>query len=419
MTITAVDTGSATTAEVLGVLRGRKADRDAAEVAMVRATIDWAVLNEVEPDDWYANYGQAIGDRGVPVAGPGAPLVSEFAAMEYAVALGMSTDAGKVYLGRVLELRYRLPRLWERVVAGRLSVWRAGRIADQTISLPLEGAGYVDRHLASVAHSCSWAQVDRLVEEAMVRFDPEAAQARRREAAERRRFDLHVDQVSYEGTVHVDGELDLADALDLEDAIRAGARQLADLGNPESLDVRRSIAAGDLARTQLALDFDTTEARTGPGRSVVLYAHLGQGPVARCGNTRSPISVEQIKGWCGEATQVVVRPVIDLDERIHVEAYEAPDRLNVQNALVDVHCVFPYCTRPAQRCDTDHVIPHADGGSTCSENTAPLCRRHHRAKTHSSWNYTALDRGTYRWTTPNGITLLRDHTGTHPPTAEP
>ncbi len=141
--------------------------------------------------------------------------------------------------------------------------------------------------------------------------------------------------------------------------------------------------------------------------------------MARCGNTRSPISVEQIKGWCGEATQVVVRPVIDLAERIHVEAYEAPDRLNVQNALVDVHCVFPYCTRPAQRCDTDHVIPHADGGSTCSENTAPLCRRHHRAKTHSSWNYTALRRGTYRWTTPNGITLLRDHTGTHPPTAEP
>ncbi len=77
----------------------------------------------------------------------------------------------------------------------------------------------------------------------MVRFDPEAAQARRREAAERRHFDLHVDQVSYEGTVHVDGELDLADALDLEDAIRAGARQLAAGGNTESLDVRRSIAA--------------------------------------------------------------------------------------------------------------------------------------------------------------------------------
>ncbi len=136
---------------------------------------------------------------------------------------------------------------------------------------------------------------------------------------------------------------------------------------------------------------------------MVLYAHLGQGPVARCGNTRSPISVEQIQDWCSDATQVMVKPVIDLAERIHVEAYEAPDRLKEQNALVAVHCVFPHCTRPAQRCDTDHVAPHAAGGSTSSENTAPLCRRHHRAKTHSSWNYTALDRGSYLWTTPHGL----------------
>ncbi len=327
MSITAVETGSATTAGVLAVLRGGKADRDAADIVMVRATVDWAVLNEVEPDDWYANYGQAIGDRGVPLAGAGAPLVSEFAAMEYAAVLGMSTDAGKAYIGRALELRYRLPRLWGRVVAGELSVWRAGRIADHTISLSEAGAAHVDRHLAPVARSCSWAQMDRLVEEAMVRFDPEAAEARRREAAERRHFDLHVDQVTYDGTVHVDGELDLADALDLEDAIRAGATQLAACGNTESLNVRRSIAAGDLARRQLALDLDTdtdTEADAAPGRSVVLYAHLGQGPVARCGNTRSPISVEQIQGWCSDATQVIVKPVIDLAERIHVEAYEAP-----------------------------------------------------------------------------------------------
>ncbi len=115
------------------------------------------------------------------------------------------------------------------------------------------------------------------------------------------------------------------------------------------------------------------------------------------------------------ATKVTVKPVIDLADHIHVEAYEAPDRLKDQNALVDVHCVFPYCTRPAARCDTDHVIPYADGGTTCSDNTAPLCRRHHRAKTHSSWGYSVIGRGAYLWTTPNGITILRDHHGTHEP----
>ncbi len=409
MTATATETMSSTAAAVLDGLRGHQADRDAAEIRILQTTIEWAVLHVVEPDQDHANHG-FFGDRPIPLAGDGAPLVSEFAAMEYAAARGMSTDAGNSYLGRALELRYRLPRLWARVVAGDLPVWRAGRIADHAMSLPMAGAAHVDRHLAPVAHSCSWAQLERLVEEATVRFDPETAEAKRREAAERRHVDVRVDEVTFDGTVHIDAEVDLADALDLEEALRLGAQQQADLGSTEPLDVRRSIALGDLARRQLALDTDQPG-----GRSVVLYAHISEwSVVGRCGNTRTPISVEQIKEWCASAAQVVVKPVIDLTEHIHVEAYEAPGRLKEQNVLVDLHCVHPYCTRPAHRCDCDHSIAHANGGTTCSCNTAPLCRRHHRAKTHSGWNYVVLDRGTYLWTTPNGLQLIRDHRGTHP-----
>ena len=42
----------------------------------------------------------------------------------------------------------------------------------------------------------------------------------------------------------------------------------------------------------------------------------------------------------------------------------------------------------------------------------PLCRRHHRAKTHGRWTYTALDRGTHVWTSPHGYQYLRDQHGT-------
>ena len=45
---------------------------------------------------------------------------------------------------------------------------------------------------------------------------------------------------SFDGTLAVHGELDLADALELEAAIQAVAAQLKDLGSTESLDVRRS-----------------------------------------------------------------------------------------------------------------------------------------------------------------------------------
>ncbi len=189
--------------------------------------------------------------------------------------------------------------------------------------------------------------------------------------------EVHVDGVSFDGTVRVDAEVDLADASDLEDAIRAGAAEQARLGSKESLDVRRAKALGDLARRQLAFGFDTEE----PDRAVDLVVHIsedaltGTETVGRCGNTRSPISVEQVREWCGNPNaKVTVKPVVDLADHIHVEAYEAPDRLKDQNALVDVRCVFPRCTKPARRCDTDHVVSYPRG-QTSSTNTAPLCVR--------------------------------------------
>jgi len=43
---------------------------------------------------------------------------------------------------------------------------------------------------------------------------------------------------------------------------------------------------------------------------------------------------------------------------------------------------------------------------------APLCRSHHRLKTHGRWAYTTLKPGSYLWTSPHGYQYLRDHTGT-------
>ena len=107
-----------------------------------------------------------------------------------------------------------------------------------------------------------------------------------------------------------------------------------------------------------------------------------------------------------------MKPVIDLNEHIHVEGYEVPDRLREQVTLRDHTCVFPWCTRSARKTDADHVIPYAEGGTTRSDNIAPLCRRHHRLKTHSAWTYTMLEPGSFLWSSPHGYQFLRDHHGT-------
>ena len=74
------------------------------------------------------------GETGIPVAGPGAPLIGEFSVTEFAAAIGLPTEAGKAYLGEAVELRYRLGRVWSRVVKGDLPAWRARRIARATIA---------------------------------------------------------------------------------------------------------------------------------------------------------------------------------------------------------------------------------------------------------------------------------------------
>ena len=130
------------------------------------------------------------GETGMPVAGPGAPLVAEFSVTEFAAAIGLSTEAGKAYLGEAVELRYRLPRLWSRVLKGDLPgvAGPPDRPADPH---PVAG-GRRARRLPRRAHRAQGppAQVDRLVEEAIGRFMPEEAERRRRQAADSRHFTI-------------------------------------------------------------------------------------------------------------------------------------------------------------------------------------------------------------------------------------
>ena len=341
----------------------------------------------------------------------------------------MSTDAGRVYLGDAVEIRYRLAHLWTAVTTGRVPVWKARKIAQATKSLCPEGAAHVDRHLAHQAARCSFAQIDRAIDDALRLFDPTEAEKRRREAADQRRFDVDLQQVSFDGTVHIDGELDLADALDLNDAITAGAAQLAELGCEETVDVRRSLAAGALARRDLTLDLtpdQTGQSRrpTPRKRDLVIYLHLtdvavtGTAGAASVENTRTAISVEQVKAWCtGTNTHVTIRPVIDLNDNLATSSYRPTDVIRDQAILTNPTCVFPRCTRPARTADLDHLEewdPNDpdSSGRTASRNLAPLCRGHHRYKTHARWTVIRTGPTTFTWTSPHGYTYDWDTTHT-------
>ncbi|MEV7430470.1 HNH endonuclease signature motif containing protein [Nocardioides sp. NPDC092400] len=413
-----------TPADVLAAARASQRAANAAEAELLQAAVQWCVMHPAESITGSISTSSAwstlkgFGDKAIGLAGEGAPLVSEFAVIEFAAGIGKSEDAGRTYLAEALELRYRLPRTWTKVTNLALPAWKARSIARRTLHLVKAGAGFVDTHVAPVAATIGPAALDRLLDEALVRFDPAEAERVRYERTEARHFTIQTRQVSYDGHVDIWGTLDLADALDLEDAITKGAARLAQLGSTEAEGARRAMAAGDMARRQLQLQFDTDPT------PLVVHVHQKAGGeldgITRVEATRGFVLTTQLAEWCTRAARdgahITIKPVIDLNERIHVEAYEVPDRLSVQTRLRDHHCVFPWCTRPAHttsRVDDDHVVPHSRGGPTATENIAPLCRRHHRVKTHTGWHQHTPRPGTYLWRSPTGQTYRVDHHGTH------
>src|SRR3954447_9715636 len=176
-------------AVVLASARRARATANAAEAQVLADAVAWAHLYEVtDPGEASTVLVEHGHDTGLPIAGDGAPMVSEFAVAEFASALGLSAGAGRNLVGQALELAHRLPKLWARVQAGSLAPWRARRVAEQTLALSMEAAEYVDQMLAPFAHRTGPAQTQRLVQEAIARYMPEYAAEQRDRAAEQRYF---------------------------------------------------------------------------------------------------------------------------------------------------------------------------------------------------------------------------------------
>ncbi|HQR28355.1 MAG TPA: HNH endonuclease signature motif containing protein [Nocardioides sp.] len=422
-------------AAVLGVARAARAAELAAGAQVLHAAVEWAGMHQ--PLDPREAVELGVFGGCVPVAGEGCPLISEFAVAEFAAAVGLTTEAGKRLVGHAVELAHRLPRTWQLVVEGVLAAWKARHVAEHTLLLSREAAGFVDAHVASVAGKVGPVQLDRIVLEAKRRHMPQVLESEHDPdtARDRRGVWVRTGQVSYDGVVGVEAHLDLGDALDLDDALADLAQQLKLAGSAEPLEVRRAAALGELARHQLTLTLaDPARDETGEAlglrnprrrpkaaaRPVTLYLHLSEaalsgagGQVGRCENTRTPIDVQVVRDWCGPGSTVTVKPVIDLRAHVGVAQYEVPDRLKERVVLRDVQCVFPWCTRPARTaCDCDHVIAHGTGGPTCTCNLAALCRHHHRVKTHTAWRYTMVEEGVFVWTSPHGYVFLRDRSST-------
>ncbi|QCC78186.1 HNH endonuclease [Nocardioides daphniae] len=432
---------SATAAELLRELGAHRQLIAAAEAEELELVYAWVVSHP------------ALGEGGVLSAdefpgGAGTPGVAAFTAEPLAGVLRVSPASAQSLLADTVDLVHRLPRLWDQVQALEVAVWKARRIATATRSLSLEAARWVDRQMIGAAGSIGAAALDRLIALAVARIDP--AGQKEKEAAERAKWDVDLTHPrGWAGTSQLTAVGDTVALGEVMDRISADADALAGAGDADTVGARRVKALLSLAREgvdQLAFGFaaaDAAASKTGrgaPRQALKVYVHASLADLATLGRSGNgsqtgaevaiaeverfgPITTDLLKQWLG-GTKVTVTPVLDLADTTWSPPHDPPPRTRDQVVLRHHGCVFPFCGRDARAGDLDHVVPwdpdgHATPGTT-PDNLAPLCRRHHRAKTDGRWRYVVL---TDRTADPPGRPDTRpghppDHLWTDP-TARP
>ena len=286
----------------------------------------------------------------------------------------------------------------------------------------MEAAAYVDERLAPIMASRGGPTIERVVREANARFHPdEVAEA---EAAGKAAWDVRIHHPGvgeWAGTSWLDATGDSMDLTRFGDLIADIALRLGAAGDPDTLEQRRAKAIGIVADVHAGADLDDLiaalvtpaahqQAVPRPrvrGRDLQLYVHIPSGDLE--GGVASvehlgAATVERIEAWLGRHTaaggRVHVTPVVDPGRDDAVDRHDPPPWMAAQVKLRDRQCVFPYCQTHARDCDLDHVVPYDDTGppgQTNPQNLAPLCRRHHRAKTAKRWHYERTDDGSYAW----------------------
>lgn len=375
------------------------------------------------------------------LGGPGTPTVAAFTPEPLAVAMGCSPASASALLADTLDLHHRLPLLWDHVRAQVVPAWKARRVATRTRHLSFEAARWLDRQVAGRVSSLGVPALDRLVAEAAARCDDD--DLTRRQTSVRDTWDVvltHPDPHRSAGTSELRATGDTLDLTRFHDVVCAEAEALGALGDTDELGVRKAKALGVIADAQARLDLTALISGADPeaheqarrqalGRrdaKVRLYLHASLADVVTDDPTATgsaegigPVTLDLVRAWAGRS-RLTIQPVLHVaaDDRWSVDRHDPPPRMAEQVRLRDETCVFPWCGRFARQCDLDHREAFEDPGDggppgqTTPATLAPLCRRHHRAKTTGSWTYERVDPGTYLWTGPAGLTVLVTPRGT-------
>ena len=365
----------------------------------LRIAYEWCVRHPATPDSGTATWGDAglpgLSDCDASLGGDGTPGVAPFVAEELGAAMGVSTQSAMSLMADALDLRHRLPRLWALVEDVSVAPWKTRRVAADTRSLSFEAARWVDEQLAAWVDGFGMPTIERLVALAAARFAPEEQFEKEQQSRSQHHVTLtHPRPGDFAGTSYLEAAGDTQDLTAFHQLVTDIAKQLGRLGDTDDYETRKAKALGLIAAGQGALDLlhDSPDGATLPRRLVQthLYVHVSLADLATHDVTGErvvgeveklgPATLDLIRSWVNDS-KATIQPVLDLNRIDAVDHHDPPDE-------------------------------GGPPGQTNPQSLAPLCRRHHRAKTFTGWTYQRQRDGTCAWTSPHGRTWIVGPDGT-------
>ena len=461
------------TADLAGLIEQNHAELVSAECRMLQLACSWADAHYL--DSGSEEY-QPLIQRACAWGGEGTPEVSEYCAAELGALQGTGIMAARSLIADALDVRYRLPRLWARVLTGGVRAWQARKIAEQTRCLSWQACADVDHALSDFVGMMPWPRFARILSATILEADPALAAER----ADRARMAQDVFSFdSEDGLKTVVAKAAAGDAIWFLATVNRIAEILAARGDTDPVGTRRARALGILAQPAEALRLliDHQNDRTDqPNESserepaeadatfddepdapserepesdvepddhhslsmapppafdagavrprVVLHFHLSDAAfgaghaLVRC-EDGGPLRLAELVEFLGRTgCQVRIQPVLDPTQVAPVDGYEIPQRLRAAVRARQIADVFPFGTCLSSSMDLDHTeryVPTDYGGppgQTRLGNLGPMAGPGHRAETHGGWAKRQPEPGYFVHRSPNGYVYLVTNQGT-------
>ncbi|PIB04999.1 HNH endonuclease [Streptomyces sp. HG99] len=334
---------------------------------------------------------------------------------EVACALRLASDTGSRRLVVAQQLCSRYPATLALLKSGDISYLQAQAMTELCAVLEPATAGQVEAVMLTKMPALAVGQTRAALRRQIHKADPDGAEERHR----RRKQDRET--VCYpqdDGMALFGAVLPAQQAAQMEQAVDAHAATFDNDGR--TLAQKRADALYDLVVNRAGAVADCGVPARGRASAVVqvtvpldVLVGADDGPADLKGY--GPITAGQAREIAFAPGTIWRRLITDPGSGLLVKAdpttYRPTADAERQVIARDQYCAFPSCRMPAHRCDVDHVRPFDHerpeaGGLTVPENLQPLCRRHHRLKTHHpGWKVARDPRtGIARWTSPTGHT---------------